>query len=89
MQTDFTGQVIDGATAAARIGERRIYFGHSYLGMLTQWRGGGWTHSLQNHGTAAFASPDLAERDFWRTKADLPQPVHKLIFGYERREVRP
>jgi hypothetical protein len=69
----------------ARTGERPIYAGHDYKGLLTHYRGLGWTHSLQAHGTECFASPDLAEADFWTTKERLPQVTHRAIFGYERR----
>ncbi len=84
--TRFVSGLNDDAPNPKLIGERLIYFGHSYLGRLTHWSNAiGWTHSLHNFGADAFASPDLAEADFWSTKEQLPPHVHKQIFGYERR----
>lgn len=74
-------QLADGAPNPTVTGERRIWFGHSYCGQLTHWRGLGWTHSLQRFGTNVFVSPDLAEKDFWQTKVRLTPDVHKAIFG--------
>jgi hypothetical protein len=84
--TRFVSWLADDAPNPKIVGERPIYHGHAYRGLLTHWSGAiGWTHSLQSFGTDAFASPDLAEADFWQTKESLPQPAHKTIFGHERR----
>jgi hypothetical protein len=87
--TDCWGREFDTIEAALaaqpeRISERPIFWGNRYLGLLAHYRSVGWTHSLQSHGTAAFVSPDLAEQDFYETKARLPQSVHRAIFGHER-----
>jgi hypothetical protein len=65
------------------IAERPIYHGHAYRGLLIHYAFG-WVHSLHPFGAGAFASPDLAEADFWATKERLPPSMHKAIFGHER-----
>lgn len=87
------------AALAARpvsVSERGIWFGDRYFGQLTQWRGrgqdmgldrmwkGGWTHSLQLHGSEPFTSAEVAEADFWRAKSALTRSLHQAIFGYDR-----
>lgn len=51
-----------------------------YLGMVFSYEGG-FTHSIQNHGTAKFETEQDARADFFATKAALPPSVHAAIFG--------
>lgn len=77
------GQTVDSTwTPPAIATERRLYHGGNYKGMLTHYRGVGWTHSLLRHGSEPFSTAELAERDFWQTKAQLPANVHRAIFGH-------
>ena len=52
-----------------------------YVGMLFEYEGGAWAHSLLNHGKALFDSQYDATKDFFDTKAALPDAVHYAIFG--------
>ncbi len=82
--TRFVSGFADDTQNPKIIGERAIYHGPDYRGLLIRYEFG-WIHSLHPFGGGAFASPDLAEADFWKTKENLPPAMHKVIFGHERR----